>query len=134
MSSTQTSKPDKDKRSDNRKRTFLPARISFGDGALSVECTVAQLSKTGARVNVASSIVLPDRFEFSIPQRSLNCRARLAWRKDEEAGVEFELAEPNVPATVEDCLARIRELEETNAKLRAHVAELLIQVQRLTDL
>ncbi|HLW92140.1 MAG TPA: PilZ domain-containing protein [Roseiarcus sp.] len=133
MSSTQDNKPAREKRSDNRKRTFLPARISFREGSLSVECTVTQLSPAGARLIIPESVALPDRFDFSIPQRSLNCRARLIWRKDEEAGVEFELAD-DVPVTIETCLERIRELEETNAKLRAQVSELLIQVQRLTDL
>lgn len=98
------------------------------------DCTVTQLSPTGARISVAAGVALPDRFNIAVPQRGLNCRAKLVWRKDDLAGVEFELTDKASPApTVQDYLARIGELEVANAKLRGQIAELLVQVQRLTE-
>lgn len=132
------STPDKDRpeeRLARRERTLLPARISFGDGgALSTECVVTQLSEIGARVNVPASLAMPDRFDLSIPQRGLTLRARLIWRKDDQAGIAFDKPEPAPPAPPEDLQAKVRELEAANAKLRARVAELVEQVRRLTEL
>jgi hypothetical protein len=117
-----------------RERTFLPARVSFGErGALSTQCTVTQLSAVGARLNVPASVTMPDRFEVSIPQRGLNYRARLVWRKGDLVGVEFEMPEAQAAPTQEDLQAKVRELEATNAKLRARIAELVDQVTRLTE-
>jgi hypothetical protein len=118
-----------------RERTFLPARIAFGEhGALSTPCTVTQLSSTGARVNVPANTTLPDRFELSIPQRSLTTRVRLVWRRGDLIGVQFDEHAEEPAASSEDLQARIRELEAANAKLRARVAELTEQVHRLTEI
>jgi hypothetical protein len=107
----------------------------LGEGALSIDCTIVQLSPTGARLSVPASVALPDRFELAIPQRSLRRRAKLVWRKGNQAGVEFEQPDKptSAPAAGEDHLARIRDLEAANAKLRAQVAELLVRVERLTE-
>ncbi len=118
-----------------RERTFLPARISFGEnGVLSTQCTVTQLSAGGARLTVPASTTLPDRFDLSIPQRNLATRVRLVWRKGDLAGVQFDEHAAEDPAAPEDLQARVRELEAANAKLRARVAELTEQVYRLTEI
>jgi hypothetical protein len=116
-----------------RERTFLPARIKFGDGALSTQCTVTQLSSVGARLNISASISMPDRFDIEIPQRGVSSRARLVWRKDDQAGIEFDAPDGASASEAGGPQARIRELEATNAKLRAQISELLIQVKRLTE-
>ena len=72
-----------------RVRTFLQARVSYGDGAISTACTVNQLSDVGARLNIASTVSLPDDFEIAIPQRGIARRARLVWRKDDQVGDRF---------------------------------------------
>ncbi|HXW21083.1 MAG TPA: PilZ domain-containing protein [Roseiarcus sp.] len=137
MISSQPSKPSvgdqPDARRAKRERTFLPARISFGEGALKADCVVTQLSPTGARINLAAAVALPDRFNIAIPQRGLACRAKLVWRKDDLAGLEFDQTESVAAPTTQDANERIRELEAANAKLRSQVAELMAQVQRLTD-
>ena len=134
MTSTPANQPAEE-RGAPRERTFLPARISFGEnGLLSTQCTVTQLSASGARLNVPASTTLPDRFELSVPQRSLATRVRLVWRKGNLAGVEFDDQAGDASAAPDDLQARIRELEAANAKLRARVAELTEQVYRLTEI
>jgi hypothetical protein len=133
MTSTPGDRPAEERRAP-RERTFLPARIAFGEnGALSTQCTVTQLSSTGARLNVPASTTLPDRFELSVPQRNLATRVHLVWRKGDLAGVHFD-EQPEEVAAPEDLQARVRELEAQNAKLRARVAELTEQVHRLTEI
>jgi hypothetical protein len=126
-------KPTEARRS-KRARTFLHARISYGDGAISTECTVNQLSDVGARINVASSVVLPDIFEMTVPQKGISCRAKLIWRKDDQVGVDFvDDREAAAAPTIEDQLAKIKALEAENGKLKGQIGALLQQVQRLTE-
>jgi hypothetical protein len=133
MTSTPVEQPAEE-RGAPRERTFLPARISFGEnGLLSTHCTVTQLSASGARLSVPASTTLPDRFELSVPQRSLATRVRLVWRRGDLAGVQFD-DQPEESTAPEDLQARVRELEAANAKLRARVAELTEQVYRLTEI
>jgi hypothetical protein len=136
MSPTSADEPPKEQsqqqRQSVRERTFLPARIKFGDGVLSTQCTVTQLSAVGARLNISASVSMPDRFDIEIPQRGVSNRARLVWRKDDQAGIEFDAPGGAAPEAG-DLQARIRELEATNAKLRAQISELLVQVKRLTE-
>src|SRR5882724_8541310 len=70
-------------------RVVLQARASYGDGAISTQCTVNELSDVGARINIASSFALPETFDLSIPQRGISCRAKLVWRRGDQAGVDF---------------------------------------------
>jgi len=117
-----------------RVRTFLQARVSYGDGALSIECTVNQLSDVGARVNLASTFALPDTFDIAIPQRDIARRAKLVWRKDDQVGIEFVDGEESHPAhPPNDSSARVKALEAENAKLKAQIGVLTAQIRRLTD-
>ena len=116
-----------------RVRTFLQARLSYGDGAISNECTVNQLSDIGARLALASTVALPDVFDIAIPQRGIFLRAKLVWRDGDQVGIDFLKEEDQGPLTIEDYLARIKALEAENGKLRAQVGILQAQVHRLTE-
>ena len=117
-----------------RVRTFLQARISYGEGAISTECTVSQLSDTGARLTVASTVALPDVFDIAVPQRGIACRAKQVWRNDDQVGIDFVGGDEDLSApTAEDYLARIKALEAENGKLKTQISTLLQQVHRLTD-
>ena len=122
-----------DARIARRERTFLKAKASYSDGAMSTPCTVVQISETGARLNIDASFVLPDLFDIEIPQRSITCRAKVVWRDQTQVGVEFMAGNVPALASAEDYLVKIRKLEELNAKFKAQVAELASQVRRLTE-
>src|SRR5258708_27186867 len=72
-----------------RVRTFLEARVSYSDGAISTPCTVNQLSDVGARLSIPSTVSLPATFEIAIPQRGITRRAKLVWRRDDLVGIDF---------------------------------------------
>lgn len=114
-----------------RVRTFLQARVSYSDGAISTVCTVNQLSDVGARINIASTFSLPDTFEIAIPQRSISRRAKLIWRRDDQAAVDFVDDEESHAAA--DPAVRMKALEAENAKLKAQISVLLQQISRLTE-
>jgi hypothetical protein len=116
-----------------RVRTFLEARVSYSDGAISTPCTVNQLSEVGARINIAKTFTLPDTFEITIPQRNVTRRAKLVWRRDELAGIDFIDASAGQPVATADPTARIKALEAENAKLKAQIGVLMQQLHRLTE-
>ncbi len=128
---------DNRERATVRQRTFLQARISYGDGAISTDCTVVQLSAKGALLSVADSVALTGEFEVAIPQKDFRRRARLVRRNGGQAGVEFVDRQAGPPAVaaldVEGQKIRLRALEAENVKLKAQLSVLIQQVHRLTE-
>ena len=116
-----------------RERLFVAARLSYANGAISMACTVTQLSTEGARINVDGAVSLPESFDISIPQREFTARARLVWREENKAGIEFLAEAPAVEPTTANYQAKIRALEALNAKFKAQIAEMTNQLHRLTD-
>ena len=123
-----------EKRRASRERTNLAARLEFGGGMFGAECLVTQLSSSGARLSLPLDIVLLDILDLIVPERGIRRRARVAWRKDDIVGLSFDVP-PGEDSAVDggDHLRRIQELETDNARLRAKVGELIMQVRRLTD-
>jgi len=53
-------------------------------------CTVEALSGSGADLSFAKTpSLLPPKFKLLIPERGLNCWARVAWRRGNRVGVHF---------------------------------------------
>jgi hypothetical protein len=72
------------------RRRFLKAgRISFGGGA-AFDCTVRNLSETGAALEVISPVGIPERFTLVIEADHLHVPCRVIWRKERRIGVHFE--------------------------------------------
>jgi PilZ domain len=84
----ETSFTGADKRRAPRFRALLTASI-VGRDKVPLNCTVNQLSATGARLSIATTIALPEEFEIAIPQKNIACHARLVWRKGDQAGIDF---------------------------------------------
>jgi hypothetical protein len=78
-----------DNRHAGRIRSFLRGEIVHSNGASRTECTVRDISETGARIQVPKSVTLPEFFELIIPQKGMHERARIIWIKDGEIGVTF---------------------------------------------
>jgi hypothetical protein len=77
-----------DHRAAARRRVLKGGRIVINDGFSTFECTVRNLSETGARLKVVSIIGIPDRFELLMDDgRKFACTAK--WKTEFEIGVEF---------------------------------------------
>jgi hypothetical protein len=84
-----------ERRSSKRWHTVLKGRIVSNNLSSPVECTVRDLSNTGARVYFADSSDLPMEFELEIPSKGIQVQARLMWRQGANHGLMF-LQEANV--------------------------------------
>lgn len=80
------------KRNAPRQRILKAGTITFG--AAVIDCTVRNLSETGAALQVASVVGIPTDFSLIIQSDNFHRRCRVAWRKMNRIGVTFEPDDP----------------------------------------
>lgn len=111
----------------DRIRTFLKAVIEFNNGASKNDCTVKNISASGARLDITASVGLPDEFYLRIPHRGELRRCKLIWREADAVGVHFitSAKSPTSP------MPAANNLEAENARLRSRVRELTRRLEEL---
>ena len=70
-----------------RRRVLKAGSIEFGGSA--IECTVRNLSDTGAALEIVTPLFIPDRFTLVVPADQLKRSCRIVWRKEKRIGVAF---------------------------------------------
>ena len=71
-----------------RHRVLKGAFIVVSEKAPKLECTVRNISDTGAALQVSTTFGLPQAFDIIVDGVRRRCRA--AWRTDTKIGVSFE--------------------------------------------
>jgi hypothetical protein len=71
-----------------RYRVMKVAKIEFG--ATAIDCTVRDLSLTGAAIEVPSQAGIPERFTLVMPDDGLHLPCHVVWRKEYRIGVTFD--------------------------------------------
>jgi hypothetical protein len=79
-----------EKRRAPRQRVLKSGKIIYGGGSIVVDCTIRNLSATGARLQVPTSIAIPDRFEFVGNPQEGKRMATVVWRKGDMIGIQFD--------------------------------------------
>jgi hypothetical protein len=69
-----------------RHRVLKAGTIEFGGGA--IDCTVRNISATGAALDVTSPLGIPAQFTLVTDGNHLPCR--IVWRKEKRIGVTFD--------------------------------------------
>jgi hypothetical protein len=90
-------KPEGDGRIAPRRRVLKSGIAASNDRRLTVNCTVRDISDTGARLRVEGSMTVPDTFELLIPLDGLEAPCQVVWRKGGDVGVKF-LSAPRIAA------------------------------------
>jgi len=81
-----------EQRNIRRSRTLKGGTISFHRGG-AIDCTIRNLSRTGACLEVASPVGIPDNFIlFTKPDR-IQHPCQVVWRKGHQIGVAFQKAD-----------------------------------------
>ncbi|MCC8955146.1 PilZ domain-containing protein [Bradyrhizobium sp. Pear77] len=86
-----------EQRAAQRRRMLRAGTISFGGGA--IDCTVRNLSDSGAALDVTSPVGIPDRFTLVVDTDQSKLPCRIVWRKEKRIGVRFELREDDAGGT-----------------------------------
>lgn len=76
------------KRNAPRQRVLKGAFVILSDRAPKLECTVRNISATGAALQFSTTIGLPPAFDLVIDGVRRRCRSQ--WRTDTKIGVLFE--------------------------------------------
>ncbi|NJO34984.1 MAG: PilZ domain-containing protein [Rhodospirillales bacterium] len=77
------------KRSQQRNRCLKEGKIIFGNGSFVVDCTIDNLSETGAHLRVQGSSPLPKEFLLVEPSRNLVHKAECVRRTPKGIGIKF---------------------------------------------
>jgi hypothetical protein len=87
---------DQNNRTNPRSRVLKSAKI-VGDNNWSVlDCTVRDLSATGAKLICGDTISVANEFKLLLPKENTIQNARVVWRRDGMVGIEF-VSEKSTP-------------------------------------
>jgi hypothetical protein len=82
-------KPVEQRRASPRSRTLLEGHIIYNNRLSRMECTVRDLSETGARIVFEQPVKVPAQFELHIPKRKLVRHAQVMWYDGQNHGIMF---------------------------------------------
>jgi len=102
-----------DQRHAPRQRTFKGGTISLAGGSL--DCTIRNLSDTGAMLELPEPVITPDTFILIIKPELLTRCCEVAWRIGSRVGVRFQ----STPELALNC--EKADLEISNTALRSLV-------------
>jgi hypothetical protein len=89
MSSDDDLPPLAERRPIPRRRVLLGGVATYEEGAYTLKCQIRDLNEKGARIVVSSRQSLPDELYLVITRDHMVHKARLVWRKGDEAGLQF---------------------------------------------
>ena len=76
-----------ERRDKARHRVLKAGTIEFGGGA--IDCTIRNLSGTGAALDVSSPVGIPDHFSLFVQADGTHLACTVIWRKEKRIGVRF---------------------------------------------
>jgi len=76
-------------RRSQRTRTILQGRVVLNNRFSLLECTVRDLSETGAQIAFAHPVTLPSEVELEIPTKRLSTPAKVMWSNGKTHGLMF---------------------------------------------
>ena len=112
-----------DRRKEQRGRTYLGSEVAFNNRCSTIDCSVRNMSQSGAKLEFAHTALIPSEFDLMIRQKGSIRRARLVWRRELAAGVAFIASETGAFGSNETA-RQIRKLETERETLARRVADL----------
>lgn len=72
-----------------RTRVIYGGMLIFNNRCSTMDCTVRNFSANGARITIPHNALLPDHLTLVVARKGREYAARLAWRSEGAAGLEF---------------------------------------------
>ena len=76
-----------------RRRVLLGGVAAYENGSYTVKCQIRDLNAKGARIVVSPQQNLPEDFYLVVMREHMAHRAKVIWRRGDEAGLEFITSE-----------------------------------------
>ena len=124
-----------DKRLAARQRSFLRGYVHFGNSPSAVDCTVRDISDTGARLKFSGAPLATDTLTLNIPVKGQTLNAQVKWRCADEIGVVFVAAPAIGIAHANDAelSSRVEKLETEITALNQLIKQLHKNTSTITD-
>ena len=104
-------------RGEKRRRVLLGGKLIYGDPPLSLDCSVADLSKSGARIRLQGPEPLKDPIYLVVVRQGLAFLAKEEWRKGATIGLSFVRAfDLKIPAPELPRIVRQLWVEQTRGR------------------
>ena len=108
--------PIADRRLAPRLKTLLTGVLVFDENGTTMDCVVRNISAYGAKVVIADAFRLPDGFNLKVPHHDQTHRAKVIWRRGDNAGLAL--------ADAEDAVRRDHRRMTSREMKRAHQREM----------
>ncbi|MFI4933137.1 MAG: PilZ domain-containing protein [Caulobacterales bacterium] len=82
-------KDESDHRAETRRRVLFSGKLVYGFPEMSLDCAIADISRTGARVRLPGPEPLIDPIYLIEVRHGLAFRAREVWRRESLVGLSF---------------------------------------------
>lgn len=83
---------DDETRAAPRKRVLLSGKIAYGGGIYSQDCTIRDISTSGAKLGIRGATILPKTFFLINLKQSMAFECEMVWRNASQCGVKFHNA------------------------------------------
>lgn len=113
-----------ERRKNIRSRTFLGGVIAFNRQCSSMNCVVRNLSPEGAKIVFDNTLTVPDQFDLAISRQERTMRARMIWRRANEAGLVFLGSTDSEAPIPLEWARRLRQCQAEKTSLEQRLAEL----------
>jgi hypothetical protein len=81
---------EEEKRGTPRQRVLKAGKIITMDNTSVVDCTVRNMSDSGAQVIIEKSVRMPEEFQFFLANGDTVRDAVLAWHRGDRVGIKFK--------------------------------------------
>jgi hypothetical protein len=113
-----------DRRKSIRTRTYFGGQIAFNQHASLMDCLIRNISADGAKIVFSETRAVPQEFDLSVHKHERTYRAKVIWRRADEAGVAFLEPRPQAEPIALDLVRRLRQCEADKAALQRRVEQL----------
>jgi hypothetical protein len=113
-----------DRRKSTRQRSYFGGQIAFNRQNSTMDCLVRNISADGARLVFTQTATVPQEFDLSLHRNERTYRAKVIWRRADEAGVAFLEPRPNSAPVSLDMARRLRQCERERTLLQQRVEQL----------
>ena len=79
-----------ERRISRRNRILRNAAIILSDRGTLLQCTLLDLSRSGARLSLASTYKIAEAFELTLDNARTRRKCRVMWRTSTQLGITFE--------------------------------------------
>ena len=112
-----------ERRTVHRDRTYLGGQVAYNNRCSIMDCLVQNVSQNGAKLVFSDTALIPSEFDVLISKKGESRRARIVWRQEQAAGIQFVQSEKAAVISIE-AARRIKTLEIERETLARRVAQL----------